>query len=210
MSRPESEKFRDDLLEHGVLDPEGLHHEFVSGLHGRKLDFDDIPPESDLFVSWVEIVTRKIHEEYISQGAGRLVLVSVAGGTNRLVPIVASEVGHKTVGVLTEKDSPRSVKLLPESLAVIRAIKPIVGVAIEDAATKGTMSASAVEEMKASGVPRNEVLNTWQRRVRLEELEARNIKYSSIIFEPLPTLAPQECEEDGYCAQGWELLEHDN
>ena len=41
-----AEIFRQHILAAGVLDPEGVHHEFVSGMHGRKLDFDTIPTGS--------------------------------------------------------------------------------------------------------------------------------------------------------------------
>lgn len=201
--------FRDHLLDEEVLDPEGVHHEFVSGLHGRKLDFDTIPSDSRLFEEWVEAVARRVHELYIAENAGKIVLVSVANGTNRLVPIVAAEVGHKVVGVLTAKESAKSVKLLPESVEAIKAIKPEVAVAIEDVGTRGTTSASAVSDVRRLNVPRVEALNTWQRRQQLEELEAIGAPYNAVIFEPLPSLSPAECRATGYCAYGWEFIEHE-
>ncbi len=202
-------EFRDNLLAGGALTPEGIHHEFVGGAHGRKLDFDSFPSDSSLFEEWVEVNAREVHKLYVTQGVGRLALVSVAEGTDRLVPIVAAEVGHGVVAVITEKVTAKSVRLTKPAREVLRAIRPATAVALEDVGTAGTTSASAVTDLRQVGVPRVEVLNTWQRQVRLPRLEEIGAAYNSIIKEVLPTLVPKDCTEKGYCAQGWQLILHE-
>jgi orotate phosphoribosyltransferase len=87
-------------------------------------------------------------------------------------------------------------------------MKPDFVLALEDVGTKGTTSASAVVAARKAGAARAEVLNTWQRRPELEELVGIGAVYSSMIHEDMPTLTAAECRASGYCAQGWELIEH--
>ncbi|HSX18133.1 MAG TPA: hypothetical protein VLE51_02140 [Candidatus Saccharimonadales bacterium] len=202
-------QFRDHLLESGVLDPEGIHHEFVSGMHGRKLDFDTIPEDSELFNEWVKVVSTEIRRLYTAHDLGRLVVVSVANGTNRLVPHIADNLGGDVFAVLTEKISAKAVRLTPGAEEEIITKSPNLAVAVEDVGTKGTTSATAVTDVRRLGVPEVEALNTWQRRERLEELDSIRAVYNAVIFEPLPTLTPEYCRESGYCAQGWEFIEHE-
>lgn len=200
--------FKNHIIDSDVLDAEGVHHEFVSGMHGRKLDFDIIPKESDLFREWVLIIAQAVKELYPDIAHDKLMLLSVANGTNRLVGPVAREIGEGVTAVLTEKVSPKAVKLTAEAKRKIKSIKPELVVAIEDVGTKGTTSATAVRSARKAGVKRVEALNTWQRREQLEELEAINAVYHSVIKELLPTLTPEECRATGYCAQSWKYIEH--
>jgi hypothetical protein len=204
----DADGLRQQIIDEEVLDPEGLHHEFVSGLHGRKLDFDLIPDDSNLFNRWVETVCEKLKELYPEEVAKGLVIISVANGTNRVVPLVAGLLGNGSISYLTEKVSPKAVKLVDGAEAALKASQPEFAVIIEDVGTKGTTSASAAKSALASGVKRVEVLNTWQRRDKLEELDAIDVKYNAVIFELLPTLDPEECNKTGYCAQGWQYIEH--
>lgn len=206
-----AENFRNHIIESRyVLDPEGTHHEFVSGLHGRKLDFDLIPDGSELFHEWVDVAAKKIRSLYLSYGLLRseLLVISVANGTNRVVGPVAQKL--RANSALTEKDSPRSVKLTPEAEELIAELKPSVAVVLEDVGTSGTTSATAVEAVRSAGVQRVEALNTWQRREKLEKLIGIKAAYSSIIYEPLPTYTPEDCQTEGYCAQNWEFIPRSN
>lgn len=196
-------------LEESILDPEGVHHEFVSGLHGRKLDFDTISDDDPLFDEWVAIVAEKVKELYPDVPKNKLVLLSVAGGTNRLVGPVAQAIGHGVTPVLTEKVSVKEVKLTDEAARIIKSRQPELVLAIEDVGTSGSTSATAVLAARRIGAGRVEALNTWQRRKRLEKLEAINTIYNSIIKDMLPTLEPAECQKDGYCAKGWKFIPHD-
>jgi phosphoribosylpyrophosphate synthetase len=205
---PDKNEFKQHITESEILDPEGVHHEFVSGMHGRKLDFDAIPTDNDLFLEWVAIVAQAVRELYPDVPLDKLVLLSVAGGTNRLVGPVAKLLGGGVHALLTEKVSPKAVKLTAEAEKMITKLQPDLVLAVEDVGTRGTTSASAVVAARAAGATRVEALNTWQRREQLEELEAIDAVYHSIINDVLPTLSPEECRASGYCAQGWQYIEH--
>lgn len=207
--------FRDHIIEApGVLDPKGVHHELVSGMHGRKLDFDSIPTDSDLFNEWADIAAQTIRRLYRGQALGSRVLLSVANGTNRLVGPVADRLNEGATIELwtplqTDKVSPKAVKLTDEAASAFMEMQPEFVLALEDVGTRGTTSASAVLAARAAGARRVEALNTWQRRPRLEELLGIGAVYNSIIHEDLPTLSPDECRAaGGYCDQGWQLIEH--
>lgn len=200
--------FKQKIMNSNVLDPEGLHHEFVSGLHGRKLDFDLIESDSDLFKQWVEVVTGAIKMLYKDIPTGKLVLLSVAGGTNRLVGPVADKIGGGVTALLTEKTSPKSVRLTEEAKKKLSELNPDLVLALEDVGTRGTTSATAVLSAKEAGAKKVEALNTWQRSEVLDELEAIGAKYQAIIKELLPNLTPEECRKNGYCAKGWKLILH--
>ncbi|HUD05979.1 MAG TPA: phosphoribosyltransferase [Candidatus Saccharimonadales bacterium] len=202
------EKFKINIKKSGILDPEGIHHEFVSGMHGRKLDFDAIPDDSDLFNEWVDVVVKFIKETYQDIDHARLAIVSVANGTNRLVPLVANKLGGGSVALLTEKVSPKEVKLTDEAVKKLKSFAHDLVVTIEDVGTKGTTSATALRSAMAAGAKRVESINTWQRRHRLEEIESLGVVNHSIITDLLPTLTPEDCRKSEYCAKGWQYIEH--
>lgn len=195
-------------LEKEVLDPKGTHHEFVSGMHGRKLDFDVIQKDSNLFREWVKVVAQYINDNYGDVPRGKLALLSVANGTNRLVEPVAKELGGGVAVLLTGKISPKAVKLTDGSANKLKKLDPDLVIAIEDVGTKGTTSASAVVSARENGAKKAEALNTWQRRSQLEELEAIGATYHSIIHENLPTYEPEECKTNGYCSKSWKFIKH--
>lgn len=200
--------FKKNITNSQVLIPKGIHHEFVSGLHGRKLDFDLIDEKSDLFRQWVEVVAQFIKKQYSDISPSKIVLLSVAGGTNRLVGPVAKAIGGGVTALLTEKTSARSVRLTDEAKKKLKALKPELVVALEDVGTRGGTAASAVLSAQEAGAKRVEVLNTWQRSEVLEALEAIDATYNAIIKEIWPNFTTEECRKTGYCAQGWKLIEH--
>lgn len=200
--------FKKNIIDSGILDPEGLHHEFVSGLHGRKLDFDLIDENSDLFKQWVAVVAASVKKLYSHIPPNKLVLLSVAGGTNRLVGPVAKAMGGGVTALLTEKTSSKSVHLTQEAKKKLKSADPQLVLALEDVGTRGTTSATAVLSAHEAGAKAVEALNTWQRSEALDELEAIGATYNAIIKEPLPNFTPEQCHKDGYCAQGWKLVEH--
>ncbi|HEV7453747.1 MAG TPA: hypothetical protein VGO07_00640 [Candidatus Saccharimonadales bacterium] len=191
-----------------VVDPEGVHHEFVSGMHGRKLDFDAIPTDSPLFDEWVTVTAQAIGRLYDGQALGNHVLLSVTNGTNRLVRPVAGLVKGGIVPLQTKKVSPKAVELTAVAAETFAAMEPDFVLALEDVGTKGTTAASAVAAARKAGALRVEVLNTWQRRPELEELVGIGAVYNSMIHEDMPTLTAAECQASGYCSQDWELIEH--
>lgn len=200
--------FKQSLAE-SILDPEGVHHEFVSSLHGRKLDFDLIPTNSPLFKEWVEVAAQSLQGLYPNADWSQTVLLSVANGTNRLVEPVAKIINSGVTALKTEKLTPKSVKLTNAAKQFIQANKPQLVIAIEDVSTKGTTLASAVLAAWSAGAKNVEAIDTWQRREKLEELDKIKVRYHSIIKEILPNLEPEECRSKGYCAKGWQFIPHD-
>lgn len=202
------EEFKKHLEGFGVIDPEGVHHEFVSGMHGRKIDFDAIPTEDPIFDEWIDVITEYIKETFPDR-LDNLALVSVANGTNRVVPLVAEKLGAGVSYYLTEKVSSKSVKLESDSEVRLKKAKPDLILVLEDVGTQGTTSASAVESVRELGYTNIRVINTWQRQNTLVKLDAINVPYSTIIFDELETYTPEECTTRGYCSEGWEFIKHD-
>lgn len=196
-------KLRSRILSEGILDGEDIHHEFVSGLHGRKLDFDKIETGSEFYLEWVSALVQFIREEYDSQPE---VILGVANGANRLAVSVAAGLGNGTIGLMTEKETSKSSKLHKSVEDVIHGYKPKNLLVIEDVGTAGTTSASAAKKALEAGAQKVTVLNTWQRNQNLSKLDEAGVAYKSMILEPMPNYEPDACQ---YCKDGVKLVEHD-
>lgn len=193
----------------GVLDPEGeIHHEFVSGNHGRKLDFDKIEVGTDFYIDWVAIYARAVLATYPRRLPDAL--IGIANGANRLSTNVAQLLGGKVLGLTTIKQDAKSVTLDDEALEAIARNNVRFALTIEDVGTTGGTSATVVPGLREAGVVRIESMNFWQRNVSLPRLAALRIPHSAVILDPLPMFSPDACatEPDGYCAQGIALIEH--
>lgn len=207
-----AEEFKAAIIESGyVLDPEGIHHEFAQGDHGQKLHFDQIPTDSPLFEQWIEVLAESIFTEYPIEDHLRedLVLVSVANGTNRVVPALAESIDARTRYALTEKVSPTEVSLTNQGRRIISS-RHCFALIIEDVGTTGNTTATAVESARSAGAPVVEALVTWQRKEKMTRLIGINAVHHAVIDSVLPTFSPQECRQnkkDGFCARGWELIE---
>lgn len=207
MRHHDVEGFKNRLINSGyVLDPEGTHHEFASGMHGQKLDFDNIASGDPLYPEWVDATVTFLEEEYSPLPE---VLIGVANGTNRLSLDVARHFGGYMLGLVSAKDTENNKKLyLPEDTKeALKRAQPGLAVVLEDVGTTGSNSVQ-VAVAAAGYVPTVEVLTTWQRRSSLERLVAENIPYSAIINDPLPTFSPEACQTDpnGFCARGWDFI----
>jgi hypothetical protein len=192
-----------------VMDPYKVHHELVGGMHGPKLDFDNIPEESDLFGEWVDVTAERIYDLYAAERLGRIVLLSVANGTNRLVEPVANLLGHNVMSAWTEKDGPTSVKLTDSSEYLILVERPDLVLVIEDVVKSGSTLATAVTAARTTGVNRVEALSTYQRRAEPAELNAIDVVHNTIIKKELPDYTPEQCRGDmanGYCAREWTYI----
>ncbi len=200
------EGFRARILEAGVLDPEGIHYEFVGGKHGQKLHFDRAKPGMPVYDDWVVIGAQKIRQLHPDlQG---LIILGVADGTNEVAVDIAEELGSGTIGLQTEKVGPKQVRLNKIARQVIRRLKPRKAVAFEDASTEGTVVLTAVEDAYVLGLEDVSVLTTWQRRRRLELLDKANVVYDAIIDKEIPTYTPEDCRRIGHCAASWKLIRH--
>lgn len=191
------------VLSEGVLDPEDVHHEFVTGMHGRKLDFDKILTGSEFYLQWMDAMVKFIQENYPEQPD---MILGVANGANRMAVSIAAGLGNGTIGLMTEKETLKSSKLHKSVEDVIRGYKPKFLLVVEDVGTAGTTSASAANKAKEAGAQRVEILNTWQRRPSLERIEEAGYDYKAMIHEDMPTYEPDACE---YCKNGVKLITHE-
>jgi len=194
-----------------VLDPKGVHHEFAQGGHGQKLDFDQIPTNSELFYLWIRTLAEAIFTHYPTETHPRedLVLVSVAKGTNQVVPVLAENVDVKTRFALTKKISSTAVALTFQGKRIIRSRPDTFALVIEDVGTTGNTTATAVESARSAGASRVEALVTWQRKAEMSRLIGIDAVHHAVIDTVLPTFSPEECrtnEEEGFCARGWKLI----
>lgn len=198
-----AEELKQRILTEGILDDETIHHEFVSGVHGRKLDFDKILTGSELYNLWVDVSVEFIKDNYKTLPD---MILGVANGTNRLAVSIAAKLGNGTIGLMSEKQTSRSSQLHKSVEDVIRGYEPNFVLVVEDVGTSGTTSETTARKALEAGAKYVEVLNGWQRNSKLEKLEDSNIKYRSVIVETLPNYQPSDCE---YCKAGSVLVKHD-
>jgi len=195
--------FLENLLASEAVDSDGVHHEFNQGLHGRKIDFDKIPSDSDLFQLWVELVARSI-EEFYPQPPDTL--VGVASGSNRLVEPISERLRIHPTALKTEKKIRSQPMLTDVARRAIEIARPQFVLVVEDLGTRGTNALSVVRSVQAAGAQKVEVLNTLQRSPELELLRVNNISYRSILTHLLTTYTADECKSSGHCADGWRLI----
>lgn len=196
------EKFKRAILDSGILDKEGVHHVFSQGLHGRKIDFDLIPDDSELFEQWVDLTAGFIRETYEKLPEA---IIGVANGTNRLAFAVAEKLGVTGLDTVKPEGSRNQPILTDKSKVLLQSISPKLAVILEDVGTTGTNSSSVSRSVREIGIDNFEVINTWQRSENLRLLDEMKVPYKSIIKEVLVSYKPEECE---YCQKGWELLGH--
>lgn len=195
--------FRDRVLSEGILDDETVHHEFVTGMHGRKLDFDKILTGSEFYKQWVAVMVRFIQETFETQPD---MILGVANGANRLAVSIAAGLGNGTIGLMSEKESSKSSRLHKSVVDVIEGFRPRFVLVVEDVGTAGTTSATCAQKALEAGAQTVSVLNTWQRREHLERLEEAGVDYKSMIVELMPTYEAVDCE---YCKKGIKLVPHE-
>lgn len=197
------EDLRSRILSEGVLDGEDIHHEFVSGVHGRKIDMDKIETGSEFYQQWIDACVQYIRDTYEKPPE---MIIGVANGANRLALSIAAGLGDGVVGLITEKETSKSSKFHKTVEDFIAGHKPGFVLVVEDVGTAGTTSATACQKALDAGAQNVEVLNTWQRSETLAKLDEAGMKYRSMIHEPMPNYQPDECE---YCKSGVKLVEHD-
>ncbi len=213
MSQP-IEVFRNNLIEGNIRDPEGVHHEFVGEFHGVKLDFDRIPDDSELFDQWVDITAAEISKKYPEQEYGRLVLIGVAHGTNRLVGPVAEQLGRRRaeyVETRKVRSDGDTVSFSDEEFMKLYSLRSNMGIVCEDVIKSGFTTATAVVAARFLIADRDrlQVLGTWQRRKSAMYLKLLKAKYGAIIHEPMEDFTAAQCEAEGPCSLGWELVKRD-
>lgn len=205
------QEFKERILNDpvGVLDPEGVvHHEFVKGEHGRKLDFDKIETDSDFYIDWVSVFARTIRARYEDRLPDAV--VGIANGANRLSRSVGHLLGKSVLTLTTVKLEDETVRLDQEALEAIASGNIKFALEVEDVGTTGSTMATVADHLREVGVNRVEAITTWQRSLWLPKLDVRSVLYGSMIVEPLPNFSPEACRTspDGFCAQGVRLIEY--
>lgn len=200
-------EFKQKIIDSGIVDGEGIHHVFSSGLHGQKIDFDLIEDDSELYSKWVELTAEFIKQNYDNLPSA---VVGVANGTNRLAVSVAEALGGNVTALVTVKpEGSRNQPILTdESLSQIKELKPESALILEDVGTTGTNSSSVYRSLKQAGVENAEVLHSWQRNDSLLHLDNEGGEYKAVIKDVLTNYTPEECKKSGFCSKGWKLLGH--
>lgn len=185
-----------------ILDDESQHHEFASGLHGRKLDFDKIETGGQDYEDWTEIVADYIRENYPEKP---FALLGTANGANRLALSVAAKLGGGVIGLTTLKISSNQVKLTPASRDIMSGYTPDFVLGLDDVGTTGGTLLTGLEDARNHGAARVEGLNSWQRSRRLNRLDDAGIRYRAVVHDTLPSYQPDACE---LCKAGVKLIRH--
>ncbi len=208
------ESFRNELMATpDFIDPRGKqHHEFVSGKHGRKMDFSVVKKGTELYQKWLDINKQRILYRHPNRLG--LIILGVANGTTDFAFDLAKSVStnyQEVFGLRSEKLPDKQVRLTQPARWVISDLsrnKFIKTVIIEDVGTTGTTAGKVAQQCLEAGAEHSEVIVTWQRTQSLGYLDENKIPYSSIITEVIPTLSPELCEREGDCARGVTLKPH--
>jgi hypothetical protein len=192
----------------GILDAPDVHHEFASGHHGRKLDYDKIERNTDFYIEWVALYARTILDHYGNDLPD--ILVGIANGANRLSVDVAGLLGAEVLGLQTRKTDGKTVVLDDASATVLKTKQAGFVLLIEDVGTTGGTCATAAEDVRKYGVKRIESVCFHQRSQGLPRLEAIKVPYWAVLLDPLPTFSAEACRSlpEGYCAHGVKLIAH--
>jgi orotate phosphoribosyltransferase-like protein len=196
------EVFKDRIISAGVLDPEGVHHEFRSGLHGQKLNFEKVGTSGPFYEEWVHRAA-----DFLAKDFPRLpdAVLGVADGTNQLALDVAKRLGSEVTGLVSRKNEfDKNTLMLSESAErFISQHESELLIVLEDVGTTGSNSVQVAGAGLWAGAKQVEVVVTWQRRPSLERLDGAGIPYRALIHEDLPGYDPDDCR---FCEQGWELI----
>lgn len=208
MSNTRESHFEHYLLELGIKD-EDCHHEFTTGLHGEKLDFDVVTRGTREWDMWVELSAAETRQ--IFPGPDAPCLVSIANGTIDITEAIADELnahGNYETPVLvahTEKfviDEQKIVQLSEAAKKLIAFYGIDQVVEIDDAATTGSTTAMPIPKLRELGVNDIRVLYAWLRNPHLPYLDAQKIQYYGLINEHyLPNYTAEDCQDHGFCAE---------
>jgi hypoxanthine phosphoribosyltransferase len=188
-----------------VVDPEGVqHHEFVSGNHGYKVDFDVAPDDSDFFMEWMGVYARAVREVYADRMPDAV--VGIANGANRIARVVGAILGVRALE--TEKVSKKEVKLTPEAREAVKEEGIFFALTVEDVGSTGGTTVTAVNDLREAGVRRIESVNGLQRSLALPSLVEARVPHWAVIERNLGMFSAEECALNGLCAQGVPLIPH--
>lgn len=195
------------LPETGLMDPDGVHHLFVDGMHGQKAEFSVIKRGMSLYRQWVKLSAQDIKQAY--EDLPEFIL-GVANGTNAFAEDVAAELKNGVIGLRTEKaqHNPKIKRLTPLAEAMISFFEPELVAVVDDAGTTGSSTYQVAEAALDAGAQEVVVQYALQRSANLPYLDKAVIAYTALVKRCLPNFTSEQCEAEGFCAKGWELLGH--
>ncbi len=201
-------QFEQSIVELGIKDQD-CHHEFTTGLHGEKLDFDVIAPGTPEWGMWVQLSAAETRQLF--SGPSAPCLVSLANGTLEVTEAIAAELnthGNYDDQVLvahTEKfvvNDQKIVRLTEAAKRLIAYYGIEQALEIDDAATTGSTTAMPIPKLREFGMEDIRVLYAWLRNPRLPYLDEQNVPYYGLIDgHYLPDFSPEECRDHGFCAE---------
>lgn len=203
------EQFEQNLLALGIKD-EVCHHEFTTGVHGEKLNFDLITPGSAEWRQWTELNASMIRQLY--SDCQPPVLVSIADGTIDITEATALELNRfgnyeDEVRVahtekLVDDTGNKTVRLTEAAKQLLAYFGIQQAIEIDDAATTGSTTAMPVPKLREFGVSDIRVLYAWLRNRHLPHLDDLNVPYYGIVDgHYLPDYSPADCRDHGFCAE---------
>ena len=209
------EIYWDRLIAAGIQDPEGFHHEFVRGGHGRKLDMEIVLNRRLSFNYLLGLVLKGSIVARHTQG-DRIAVVGIANG----MTTHAHDLSHymawryprlQVTAFETEKfisADKKIIQLTNLSHYVFKRNKFDVAVLDDDIGTTGSSTAQPVIPLRDYGISQIFAAYNVLRNNRLPELDALDVPVHSIVTKPQPTYSPLECAQVGFCSQGWELAKY--
>lgn len=171
------EALRENLLQAQILDSPGRHHEFASGKHGVKADFDKLNGDFG-YGMW----TNTVYAFLLEQQVNPEVLIGV-GGANRLALDVARKYDGRVIGLTSQKDpNNKHDFVLPDvTRRVLSSGQFEKAVILDEVGETGRQAAEVGKLALAAGIPAVEVVYTWQRQSVMPALDEAGIAYRSII-----------------------------
>lgn len=215
IERPDPRRvYRRAVLHAGVKD-DGIHHEFVSGLHGEKLDFDRVYQRrrSPTYLLGLVLKGQLIHD--ISPN-DRIGIVGIANGATQHAVDLSRYMQFRYPYL---SDSPlvttkriegqqKIVELTSESHHTLGSQSIDTVVLDDDVGTTGSSTAQPVPDLLNIGFDDIFAAYDWIRSDHLPYLDELGVPAYGLIEEVLPNFTPSQCNEVGLCMQGLELVRY--
>lgn len=193
MRSPTQDGLLEQFLE-ATVDPR-VHYELASRgsdgqvMHGIKVDFSAILPDSQLFKEIRRSVGRGILST-VEDDIFPKAIIAVASGALEIAEQVAQDL--KVQYFPTEKRN--GVPVIPKHVfSKIGNIGLASVVVLEDVINSGTTSGRIIEELRGVGVAVPRLYGIFQRTAHPRYLESRGIAYSSLLRRDLLSYPANDC-----------------
>ncbi|MCA9334253.1 phosphoribosyltransferase [Candidatus Saccharibacteria bacterium] len=191
-----------------AYDPIGEHHEFRSGLHGRKYDLSKIRENGQLYGAMLGLNVELIETDMsIDQP---LVIAGVDSGTIEFAHDVAAMVGHPEVQAVDSEKDPESGMLSLTDIArdaiwALHDRQPKIVILDDVGTTGGSLVPLFVDAINYLGIDDVVAQYTVQRSAVLRKLEGY-YPYRAVIVDPQVDYTEEACVDRGFCSRGSRLI----